>query len=108
MFSNLALTGKSRRLLLCVLRMLSALGIAPSRWGVAMGLYTVGFVSFGVTNAFCAAIFPRLARNTRHVREFKERYEQDQITADEYEQAEVLEKSKISSLSMVCGLFAIR
>ena len=87
--------------------MFGALGIAPSRWGVAMGLYTVAFVSFGVTNAFCAAIFPRLARNTRHIRELKERYEQGEITADEYEQAEVLEKSKISSLSKVRGLFAI-
>jgi hypothetical protein len=73
-----------------------------------MGLYTIAFVSFGMTNAFCAAIFPRLARNTRHIRELKERYEQDEITGDEYEQAEVLEKSKISSLSMVRGVFAIR
>jgi uncharacterized membrane protein len=88
--------------------MLSALGIAPSRWGVAMVLYTIAFVSFCVTDAFCAAIFPRLARNTRHIRELKERYEQDEITAHEYEQAELLEESKISSLSMVRGLFAIR
>jgi regulator of sigma D len=73
-----------------------------------MGLYTVGFVSFGLTNAFCAAIFPRLARNTRHIRELREKYEQGQIAADEYVQAEALEKSKISSLSMVRDLFALR
>ena len=73
-----------------------------------MGLYTVAFVSFGITNAFYIANFPRLARNTRHIRELKERYEQGEITADEYKQAEALEKSKISCFSTVRGLFSSR
>ena len=73
-----------------------------------MGLYTAGFVFFGLTNTFCAAIFPRLARNTRHTRELRERYKEGEITADELGQAEALEKSKLSSLSMVCGLFSLR
>ena len=36
----------------------------PSRWGVAMALYMVGFISYGATLVFYAAAFPRLARNT--------------------------------------------
>ena len=38
--------------------------------------------------------------------ELRERYEQGEITADEYEQAEALEKSKVSSLSIV-GAFKL-
>jgi hypothetical protein len=75
---------------------------------VAMGLYTTAFVSFGVTNAFYTAIFPRLARNTRHIRGLKERYEQGEMTADVYKQAEALEKSKISSFSIVRSIFSSR
>lgn len=81
------------------------LKIASSRWGVAMGIFIIGFISYGLTLAFYAAIFPRLARNTRYIRELRERYKQGEITADEYEQAEALEKSKISSLSLVGALF---
>jgi len=84
------------------------LGIAPSRWGVAMGLYTIAFVSFGVTYAFYIAIFPRVARNTRHIRGLKERYEQGKITADGYKEAEALEKSKISCFSIVRSIFSSR
>jgi hypothetical protein len=73
-----------------------------------MGLYTVAFVSFGATYAFYMAIFPRLARNTRHIRELKERYELGEITADEYRQAETLEKSKISCFSNVRSKFSSR
>jgi Vacuole effluxer Atg22 like len=82
----------------------NVLQLAPSRWGIAMGIYTVAFISYSVTLAFYAAIFPRLAYNVRHIRELKERYDQGKIAADKYEQAEALEKSKISSLSMVRAL----
>jgi uncharacterized membrane protein len=71
-----------------------------------MGLYMIAFVSFGVTNAFYIAIFPRLARNTRHIRGLKERYEQGEITADGYKQAQALEKSRISCFSYVRSIFS--
>ena len=73
-----------------------------------MGLYTVAFVSFGITYAFYIAIFPRLARNTRHIRELKERYEQGEIKVEEYKQAEALEKSKISCFSNVRSISSSR
>jgi hypothetical protein len=81
--------------------MLNAMEIAASRWSVAMGLYTIGFILYGLMVAFYVAIFPRLARNIRHIRELREIYEQGDISADEYDQAEALEKSKVTSLSMV-------
>ena len=74
--------------------------IAPSLWGVAMGIYIGVYVSYSVTLAFYAASFPRLAHNTRHIRELREMCEQGEVPVDVYEQEEGLERSKISSLSM--------
>jgi hypothetical protein len=66
-----------------------------------MGFYIIGYICYGLTFALYAAPFPRLARNTRRIRELRERYEQGEMPADMYEQAVSLEKSKISSFSMV-------
>ncbi|KZV75352.1 MFS general substrate transporter [Peniophora sp. CONT] len=71
----------------------------PSRWGAAMALYMVGFISYGATLVFYAAIFPRLARNTPHARSLREKYEKGEIAAEEYEQEESLEKNRISNIS---------
>ena len=79
----------------------NTMNIAPNRWGLAMGIYIIGYICYGLTFAFYAAAFPRLARNTRWIREIKERYDRGEITADECQQAESLEKSRISSFSMV-------
>ena len=73
-----------------------------------MAIYTVGFTAYGVMLAFYSAIFPRLARNTRQMRELMEMYDQDKITVGVYEQAETLEKSKISNLSMVRDPLLVR
>ncbi|EIN11046.1 hypothetical protein PUNSTDRAFT_133100 [Punctularia strigosozonata HHB-11173 SS5] len=71
----------------------------PSRWGVAMALYMVGFISYGATLVFYAAAFPRLARNTPHARDLREKHEKGEISAEEYEQEESLEKNRISNIS---------
>ncbi|KAF9057521.1 MFS general substrate transporter [Panaeolus papilionaceus] len=71
----------------------------PSRWHLAMGLYIVGFVSYGATLVFYAALFPRLARNTLHSRTLKQRYENGEISRDEYDLEESLEKNRISNIS---------
>ncbi|KAI0941397.1 hypothetical protein AcW1_004878 [Taiwanofungus camphoratus] len=71
----------------------------PSRWGAAMGLYMVGFITYGATLVFYAAAFPRLARNTPHARALREKYENGEIAAEEYEQEESLEKNRISNIS---------
>ncbi|KAH9965402.1 autophagy-related protein 22-like protein [Russula dissimulans] len=82
MFSTMSLTG-------------------PSRWGVAMGLYTIGNISFGVAYALYSAIFPGLARNTKHSRNLRDRYNQGEISLDMYKNGVAFEKSKISSFSYV-------
>lgn len=74
---------------------------APSRWGLSMGLYMVGFISYGATLVFFAAAFPRLARNTQHSRNLREKLESGEVTLEEYELEESLEKNRISNISTV-------
>ncbi|KAG6902218.1 hypothetical protein C0995_003050 [Termitomyces sp. Mi166 len=71
----------------------------PSRWGVAMTLYMIGFISYGATLVFYAAAFPRLARNTAHARELRQRYESGEMSHEEYALEESLEKNRISNIS---------
>ena len=66
-----------------------------------MGLFIVGFISWSIATAFYAGIFPRLARSTPRSRELRERYERGEISAVVYIQKVGLEKSKISTMSMV-------
>ena len=72
---------------------------APSRWPLAMALYMVGFISYGATLVFYAAIFPRLARNTSHTRKLHDRYEAGEIERGQYELEESMEKNRISNIS---------
>ena len=72
--------------------------LAPDRWKLAMGLYIVGFVSYGATLVFYAAAFPRLARNTPHSRSLSEKYENGYISVEESEREEFLEKNRISNI----------
>ncbi|KAI0265826.1 MFS general substrate transporter [Gloeopeniophorella convolvens] len=72
---------------------------SPDRWGLAMALYMIGFISYGATLVFYAAIFPRLARNTQHSRDLRERHDRGEISAGVYEQEESLEKNRISNIS---------
>ncbi|KAG2013133.1 hypothetical protein CC2G_010073 [Coprinopsis cinerea AmutBmut pab1-1] len=71
----------------------------PSRWGIAMALFMIGFISYGATLVFYAALFPRLARNTAHSRELRARYRAGDVSKEEYEMEESLEKNRISNIS---------
>ncbi|KAG9317758.1 MFS general substrate transporter [Chiua virens] len=74
---------------------------SPSRWKLAMVLYIVGFVSYGATLVFYAAAFPRLARNTSYTRHLRDKYEKGEISVEEYEREESLEKNRISNILTV-------
>ena len=66
-----------------------------------MALYMIGFVTYGATLVFYAAVFPRLARNTPHAHKLREKYQTGEISAEEYEVEESLEKNRISNISTV-------
>ncbi|TFK28943.1 MFS general substrate transporter [Coprinopsis marcescibilis] len=72
---------------------------SPSRWEAAMALFMIGFISYGATLVFYAALFPRLARNTQHSRTLRDRYLAGAIPREEYETEESLEKNRISNIS---------
>ena len=72
---------------------------APSHWPIAMALFTIGFISYGATITFFAAVFPRLARNTPHSRKLRDRYKAGEIRLEEYELEESLEKNRLSNIS---------
>lgn len=71
-----------------------------------MALYMIGFISYGATLVFYAAIFPRLARNTPHARHLRQKYENGEIPAEEYEIEESMEKNRISNISTVSALWS--
>jgi len=66
-----------------------------------MALYMIGFISYGATLVFYAAVFPRLARNTAHAKKLRDRYEAGEIEREVYEREESLEKNRISNISTV-------
>ncbi|KXN81849.1 Autophagy-related protein 22-1 [Leucoagaricus sp. SymC.cos] len=80
---------------------------SPSRWGVAMALFMIGFISYGATLVFFAAAFPRLARNTAHARKMQEKLEAGEVSLEEYEREESLEKNRISNISTVRSFFQL-
>ncbi|KAG6844008.1 hypothetical protein H0H87_010731 [Tephrocybe sp. NHM501043] len=71
----------------------------PSRWGVGMALYMIGFISYGATLVFYAAAFPRLARNTAHARAIREKFEAGELSKEEHDIEESMEKNRISNIS---------
>ncbi|KAF8334337.1 autophagy-related protein 22-like protein [Cantharellus anzutake] len=75
--------------------------VGPSTWHAAMALYMIGFISYGATLVFYAAIFPRLAQNTPQSRELRRKLGNREISAQEYEKEESLEKNRISNISTV-------
>jgi hypothetical protein len=61
-----------------------------------MGLYVVAYIAYGATLVFYAAVFPRLARYTRHVRKAREEDPREgNIDQEEYDTIESLERNHI-------------
>ncbi|KZS89109.1 MFS general substrate transporter [Sistotremastrum niveocremeum HHB9708] len=73
--------------------------VGPDKWGSAMVIYMLGFITYGATLVFYSALFPRLARNTPHSRALRLKLEDGKITPEEYEREESLEKNRISNIS---------
>ncbi|KIM52632.1 hypothetical protein SCLCIDRAFT_32528 [Scleroderma citrinum Foug A] len=74
---------------------------SPDRWRIAMALSIISSVTYGTSLVFYAAAFPRLARNTPYSRKLREKYESGEISAEECEREESLEKNRITNISTV-------
>ncbi|PLB40762.1 uncharacterized protein BDW47DRAFT_82167 [Aspergillus candidus] len=71
----------------------------PSQWPVAMGLYVVSYVAYGATLVFYAAVFPRLARQMPRVRKARDELRDGNISQEEYDALESMERNHISNVS---------
>ncbi|KAL2813172.1 autophagy-related protein 22-like protein [Aspergillus granulosus] len=72
----------------------------PSQWPAAMAMYIVSYVTYGATLVFYAAVFPKLARFSEHVRKAREEdLREGRITRSEYDGVESLERNHISNIS---------
>lgn len=76
------------------------------KWHIALGLYIVGLIAYQTTLTFWTAAFPGLARNTRDLREKAHQYENGDITRDEYDEADMMVRSRIANMAFYvqsCG-----
>lgn len=105
-FAEMSLTSMS--VCSCTVLLANLINEAPSRWPLAMALYMIGFITYGATLVFYAALFPRLARNTLRSRTLREKFEAGDISQEEYEVEESLEKNRISNISTVRTHFLVR
>lgn len=77
----------------------------PSQWPAAMGMYVAAYIAYGATLVFYAALFPRLARYTPHVRKAREEdLREGKIDQDEYDAIESLERNHIRSVTPYISL----
>ena len=66
-----------------------------------MALYMISFITYGATLAFYMAVFPRLARSTPRARQLRDKYENEEISAEEYEVEQSLERNRICNTTTV-------
>ncbi|KAI9716081.1 MAG: hypothetical protein M1828_000492 [Chrysothrix sp. TS-e1954] len=71
----------------------------PDKWRTGIGLYIVGLIAYQTTLTFWTAAFPGLARNTRELREKASEYENGEITRDEYDRADTMQRSRLSNIA---------
>lgn len=66
-----------------------------------MAIYMIGYISYGATLVFYAAVFPRLARNTPHAKDLKRKYDNGEVDKEVYSKEVSLEMNRISNISTV-------
>ena len=71
----------------------------PDKWQTATGLYIVGLIGYQTTLTFWTAAFPSLARNTVELRVKAAEYEDGKITREEYDFADMMQRSRLSNIA---------
>lgn len=76
------------------------LGVHTSdKWHVGVGLYIVGLIAYQTTLTFWLAAFPGLARNTASLKAKADEYTAGSISREEYDQADMMERSKLANIA---------
>ncbi|ETI25045.1 hypothetical protein G647_04415 [Cladophialophora carrionii CBS 160.54] len=71
------------------------------KWPAATGLYMVGLIAYQMSLTFWTAAFPGLARNTPQMREKAEQYENSEITREDYDFADMMERNRIYNVAFI-------
>lgn len=69
------------------------------KWHVGVGLYIVGLIAYQTTLTFWTAAFPGLARNTVEMKEKADAYVAGQISRDEYDDADTMQRSRLANVA---------
>lgn len=71
------------------------------KWPIATGLYMVGLIAYQMCVTFWTAAFPGLARNTPEMRLQAEKFENREITRDDYDFADMMQRNRIYNVAFV-------
>lgn len=71
----------------------------PEKWKIATALYIVGLIAYQLTLTYWTAAFPSLARNTTKLKDSQLAYESGDITLEELDRRDELERSRLSNVS---------
>ena len=61
----------------------------------------LGLIAYQLSLTFWTSAFPGLARNTPEMREAAEKYEEGQITRDEYDHEDMMQRNRISNVAFI-------
>ncbi|KAH6666730.1 autophagy protein [Halenospora varia] len=89
--------------LVCWAMQLSFLGLKdPSQYQAAIGIYVVSSLSYNICQAFWTPSFPMLARNTPEALESKKAFLSGEMTEDEFEKTQMLQRNRLSNIAFGC------
>ncbi|KAJ4857051.1 vacuole effluxer atg22 like domain-containing protein [Trichoderma breve] len=71
----------------------------PDQWKIGTGLYIVGLIAYQLTLTYWTAAFPSLARNTTQLKDSRLSYEAGDITLEELDRRDEMERSRLSNVS---------
>lgn len=71
----------------------------PEKWEIAAALYIVGLIAYQLTLTYWTAAFPSLARNTPHLKEAAQQLQAGEITQQDMDRQDEVERSRLSNVS---------
>lgn len=71
------------------------------KWPIATGLYMVGLIAYQMCITYWTSAFPGLARNEPVMRTKAEEYEKGEISRDDYDFADMMQRNRIYNVAFI-------
>lgn len=71
------------------------------RWPAGIALYMLSLIAYQMCITFWTAAFPGLARNTDEMREKAQQYERGEVSRDEYDHEDMMQRNRISNVAFI-------